>query len=563
MALAPLPPIPNTRLVDDPTRDAIWRRYLEQFFNRVTPLTNVHNDLSGLQGGTTAQYYHLTQAQHATVTSYLHNNLNGLQGGTAGEYYHLTAAQHSTVTSFGTFTNNRVLFTSPTSTITTSGDLTFNSATSTFAADLIAGNGLTNTRVIFSGASGLLSDSANLTFDGTILTVTGVVSVPDGSAAAPSIKIGDEQNGFFSSAASAIGGSLNGGQLFTWNTSGFTISISGGGADRRVQVINTSNTAGSGAKLQAQVAGTSAGDAYTQYNISGGINWAVGLDNSDSDSFKISQNATLGTNDFFTLTTGGNLTISGSITSGTLTSGRLALVGTAGLLTDDSGITYSSGVITATGFSGPLNGTVGATTATTGTFTTLTVNTEAVPDANDGAPLGTSSAAWSDLFLAEGGVINWDSGDVTITQTGDELDFAGAATGYNFDSNTYAPNFAHEAVTLNDDQAGYWTFSAADSRGIAVISGNVDGAGSTMVAFRVGSNIFCRALASGISAGAVATTTGALNGTTGTNGNLTLSVTLTATGDRLYIENRTGATRGYVITFLSLITGIPTGFTTI
>ena len=38
MALQPLPPVPNTPISDDPTRDSIWKRYLEQLFNRVIPL---------------------------------------------------------------------------------------------------------------------------------------------------------------------------------------------------------------------------------------------------------------------------------------------------------------------------------------------------------------------------------------------------------------------------------------------------------------------------------------------------------------------------------------------
>ena len=53
------------------------------------------------------------------------------------------------------------------------------------------------------------------------------------------------------------------------------------------------------------------------------------------------------------------------------------------------------------------------------------VNTGILPDANDGAYLGQAGTAFSDLFLAEGAVINWDSGDFTITQTGNDLIFAG------------------------------------------------------------------------------------------------------------------------------------------
>lgn len=63
------------------------------------------------------------------------------------------------------------------------------------------------------------------------------------------------------------------------------------------------------------------------------------------------------------------------------------------------------------------------------------------PLANDGAALGTTALQWSDLFLAEGGVIDWDNGDVTLTQTGNVLAVAGgdfrvatAGVGTNADS---------------------------------------------------------------------------------------------------------------------------------
>lgn len=105
-------------------------------------------------------------------------------------------------------------------------------------------------------------------------------------------------------------------------------------------------------------------------------------------------------------------------------------VGSAGAFVTFNGAlgTPSSGTVTnLTGTASiNINGTVGATTPTTATFTTATVNTGLVPDANDGAYLGTSSAAFSDLFLAEGGVINWDNGDATLTQSGNTLTLAGA-----------------------------------------------------------------------------------------------------------------------------------------
>lgn len=56
------------------------------------------------------------------------------------------------------------------------------------------------------------------------------------------------------------------------------------------------------------------------------------------------------------------------------------------------------------------------------------------PSTNDGAALGLSAVAWSDLFLASGGVVNWNAGDVTITHSANTLAFAGASSGYTFDA---------------------------------------------------------------------------------------------------------------------------------
>jgi hypothetical protein len=56
-----------------------------------------------------------------------------------------------------------------------------------------------------------------------------------------------------------------------------------------------------------------------------------------------------------------------------------------------------------------------------------------VPATDDGHALGTTSLKWGDLFLASGGVINWNSGDVTVTHSANALAFAGVTSGYTFD----------------------------------------------------------------------------------------------------------------------------------
>lgn len=57
-----------------------------------------------------------------------------------------------------------------------------------------------------------------------------------------------------------------------------------------------------------------------------------------------------------------------------------------------------------------------------------------LPTANDGASLGLSGQAFSDLFLASGAVINFDASDVTITHSTNALTIAGAGNGVTLDA---------------------------------------------------------------------------------------------------------------------------------
>ena len=75
----------------------------------------------------------------------------------------------------------------------------------------------------------------------------------------------------------------------------------------------------------------------------------------------------------------------------------------------------------------------------------VAINTSLLPGADDGAALGSTTLNFSDLFLASGGVINWNAGDVTITHSANTLAFAGASSGYTFDAPLTATT-----VTVND-----------------------------------------------------------------------------------------------------------------
>ena len=60
---------------------------------------------------------------------------------------------------------------------------------------------------------------------------------------------------------------------------------------------------------------------------------------------------------------------------------------------------------------------------TSGTFqaTTITATTAVVPDASDGAALGTTALEWSDLYIADGGIIYFgDDQEITLTHNADD-----------------------------------------------------------------------------------------------------------------------------------------------
>ena len=78
-----------------------------------------------------------------------------------------------------------------------------------------------------------------------------------------------------------------------YNTVGASIS----GVTNTLTVTNPSNTASSAARETITVGGGTAGDPTLNWNVSGVTNWEMGIDNSDSDKWKLSNGTALGTND--------------------------------------------------------------------------------------------------------------------------------------------------------------------------------------------------------------------------------------------------------------------------
>ncbi len=125
--------------------------------------------------------------------------------------------------------------------------------------------------------------------------------------------------------------------------------------------------------------------------------------------------------------------------------------------------------------------TIGANSATTIVGTTITANTAFVPDASDGAALGTSSLEFSDLFLADGAVINLgDDQDTTLTHVADTGILLNSTRQFQFgDSGTYIHQSADGVLDLVSDTEIEINATTVDINGAVEVSGNIDVDGTT------------------------------------------------------------------------------------
>jgi hypothetical protein len=145
------------------------------------------------------------------------------------------------------------------------------------------------------------------------------------------------------------------------------------------------------------------------------------------------------------LTTNGSGTLGfSSIVSGAAGSNTQVQFNSGGNFGASSSLTWSGTILTSTGFAGPINGTIGATTANTGAFTTVTAST-AIGTASGGTGLGGATP------FTSGGVVYASSSSALATGSGLTFD------GTNFGLGTTSPN----------------TWSTGDSR-ISTVQGTGD-----------------------------------------------------------------------------------------
>ena len=122
-------------------------------------------------------------------------------------------------------------------------------------------------------------------------------------------------------------------------------------------------------------------------------------------------------------------------------------------------------------------------------FNDISASGNVVPQNTDGGSLGTTSLNWSDLFLDSGAVINFDSGDVTLTHAAGKLTFGGdGAVELDFNNhemtNVDIDSGAIDGTAINNSVIGGSTPAAGSFTTIAAsnditANGNIVGDGAT------------------------------------------------------------------------------------
>ena len=130
------------------------------------------------------------------------------------------------------------------------------------------------------------------------------------------------------------------------------------------------------------------------------------------------------------------------------------------------------------------------------------------PTVNDAVALGAGTLSFSDLFLAEGGVISFDNGDVTVTQSGNSLTVAGGnlifpGTSTNDSASAGQVGEIVESTVLTGSAVALTTATPANVTSIELTAGDWDVWGSVWFSPVTSTSIT-------VEAGAISTTSATL-----------------------------------------------------
>lgn len=262
-----------------------------------------------------------------------------------------------------------------------------------------------NSSSSFAGISGATSDGTNVMFGASALRIADtnashyLIITPGSDLTANrvlTITTGDAARTLTIGADSSISGTA-------YVVGGTDVALADGGTGKSaisalsIWVANSANvltevTPGAGNSVRVNAGGT----AWEAFTPSASVPTTITVANEATDTTCYLA--------FFTAATGD---------LGPKTNANMTLDSSTGI------VTFASTVLTTTDINGgTIDGaTIGGASAAAITGTTITANTGFMPDANDGSYLGQSGTAFSDLFLADGGVINWNAGNATLTHS--------------------------------------------------------------------------------------------------------------------------------------------------
>lgn len=255
----------------------------------------------------------------------------------------------------------------------------------------------TSGRVPYFTTGGLITDASTFTYNGTTFatnsgTYSGTLGVTGNLtntvlAGTGTRMVTATSAGLFGN-ATTIAGANTWSDVQTFTASPF-VEYSNSGGTVGARISNTSNTASSEARLSLIVAGTSAGDPFVRYDVTGTTAWVHGVDNSVSgDPFVIAASGALGSSNAVSITTAGAMTVTSTVTADSIISSKF----------------YTEGSFTAaaTGFSACTQGALSGSTCTATAYYTRTgkaVNLS-IPDMN-----GTSSTTALTITGLPAGII--------------------------------------------------------------------------------------------------------------------------------------------------------------
>lgn len=194
------------------------------------------------------------------------------------------------------------------------------------ANPIIVANGGTGAATLTSG--GVLIGAGTGAVTAT-LTPSGLTSVTSGSFVTSSATVGITLN---DSGLIPTGSDANINLTVSGKGTGGVIQSRGVvGGDLTIENTNTDNTNGaSRAGVEVAVGGASAGDPYINFLVSGAGVYTMGIDNSVSDNFVLAASTALGTSNLLSITSAGNATFTGTVTS------------SGGIIQNGTNITFNS-----------------------------------------------------------------------------------------------------------------------------------------------------------------------------------------------------------------------------